>query len=98
MFNFFWNCRLSNTFRLINNFHWIIVEDSDIKTLLVANLLLKSHLNYTHLAIGTPNEWKRKLKVCNNNYLVKKKSFKEIVNFRNPNGKNQGELNKEIKH
>lgn len=55
--------RLSNTFRLVNNFHWIIVEDSEIKTPLVANLLSKSRLNYTHLAIGTPNEWKRKLKV-----------------------------------
>ncbi|XP_060839015.1 galactosylgalactosylxylosylprotein 3-beta-glucuronosyltransferase I [Rhopalosiphum padi] len=54
--------RLSNTFRLVNNFHWIIVEDSEIKTSLVANLLHKSNLNYTHLAIGTPAEWKRKLK------------------------------------
>lgn len=89
---------MSNTFRLVNNFHWIIVEDSEIKTLLVANLLLKSHLNYTHLAIGTPNEWKRKLKVYNYNYLVKKKSYKEIINFRNLNGKNQGGLNKGIKH
>jgi len=57
--------RLSNTFRLVNNFHWIIVEDSEIKTSLVANLLYKSNLNYTHLAIGTPTEWKRKLKVYN---------------------------------
>ncbi|XP_001946469.1 galactosylgalactosylxylosylprotein 3-beta-glucuronosyltransferase I isoform X1 [Acyrthosiphon pisum] len=54
--------RLSNTFRLVNNFHWIIVEDSEMKTSLVANLLYKSNLNYTHLAIGTPAEWKRKLK------------------------------------
>jgi len=54
--------RLSNTFRLVNNFHWIIVEDSEVKTSLVANLLYKSNLNYTHLAIGTPAEWKRKLK------------------------------------
>jgi len=33
-----------------------------MKTPLVANLLYKSNLNYTHLAIGTPVEWKRKLK------------------------------------
>lgn len=61
---------MSNTFRLVNNFHWIIVEDSDIKTSLVTNLLVKSHLNYTHLATGTPNEWKRKLKVQNIYLLV----------------------------
>ncbi|XP_050539684.1 galactosylgalactosylxylosylprotein 3-beta-glucuronosyltransferase I isoform X2 [Daktulosphaira vitifoliae] len=54
--------RLSNTFRLINNFHWIIVEDAETKSTLVADLLLKSHLNYTHLSIATPVEWKRKLK------------------------------------
>lgn len=62
-FFFFLLYRLSNTFRLVNNFHWIIVEDSEVRTPLVANLLLKSHLNYTHLNIATPSEWKRKLKV-----------------------------------
>ncbi|XP_050423004.1 galactosylgalactosylxylosylprotein 3-beta-glucuronosyltransferase I [Adelges cooleyi] len=54
--------RLSNTFRLVNNFHWIVVEDAESKSTLVANLLLKSHLNYTHLSIATPAEWKRQLK------------------------------------
>lgn len=58
--NFF---RLSYTFRLVPNFHWIIVEDSEKPTKLVTNLLRTSMLNYTHLIAPTPASWKRKLRV-----------------------------------
>ncbi|XP_065563047.1 galactosylgalactosylxylosylprotein 3-beta-glucuronosyltransferase I-like [Artemia franciscana] len=53
--------RLSQTFLLVPNFHWIIVEDADKKTDLVANLLSKSGLTYTHLNAATPKDWKLKL-------------------------------------
>jgi len=50
--------RLSQTFLLVPNFHWILVEDSEVKTPLVANLLATSGLSYTHLNAETPKEWK----------------------------------------
>jgi len=50
--------RISQTFLLVPNFHWIVVEDSMEKTPLVANLLAKSGIPYTHLNAGTPKEWK----------------------------------------
>ena len=43
--------RLSQTLRLVPNLHWILVEDSKETTKLVTNLLMQSHLSYTHLAI-----------------------------------------------
>lgn len=55
--------RLSHTFRLVPNFHWIIVEDSKNPTNLIANLLKNSMLNFTHLISPTPASWKRKLRV-----------------------------------
>jgi len=54
--------RISQTFLLVPNFHWIVVEDSEEKTPLVANLLAKSGIPYTHLNAGTPHEWKLLLK------------------------------------
>nr|CAH0104727.1 unnamed protein product [Daphnia galeata] len=50
--------RISQTFLLVPNFHWIIVEDSETKTPLVTNLLAQSGLTYTHLNAETPKEWK----------------------------------------
>lgn len=50
--------RISQTFLLVPNLHWIIVEDSENKTPLVGNLLAKSGLSYTHLHAATPKEWK----------------------------------------
>lgn len=55
--------RLSHTFRLVQNFHWIVVEDAVKPSPLVADLLKYSTLNYTHLVAPTPASWKRKLKV-----------------------------------
>ncbi|XP_029642929.1 galactosylgalactosylxylosylprotein 3-beta-glucuronosyltransferase 1 [Octopus sinensis] len=52
--------RLSQTFLHIPNFHWIIVEDSSTKTTLVTNFLKESNLNYTHLNIKTPDNYKLK--------------------------------------
>ncbi|XP_053609002.1 galactosylgalactosylxylosylprotein 3-beta-glucuronosyltransferase I isoform X2 [Plodia interpunctella] len=45
--------RLSQTLMHVKNFHWIIVEDSEKKTDLVANFLKESGLNYTHLNVKT---------------------------------------------
>lgn len=55
--------RISQTFLLIPNFHWIIVEDAEIRTPLVTNLLAQSGLSYTHLNAETPKEWKLLLEV-----------------------------------
>lgn len=52
--------RLSQTFLHIRHFHWILVEDSKTKTPLVTRFLQRSGLNYTHLAVSTPEQ--RKLK------------------------------------
>lgn len=38
---------------LVKNFHWVIIEDSETKTKLVANLLKESTLKYTHLNVKT---------------------------------------------
>lgn len=49
--------RQSQTFLHLTNFHWIVVEDSEEKTHLVANLLEYSGLSYTHLNIKTPKPY-----------------------------------------
>ena len=58
--------RISQTFLLVPNFHWIVVEDSEEKTALVTNLLARSGLTYTHLNAVTPKEWKLLLEVIIN--------------------------------
>ncbi|KAL2718733.1 galactosylgalactosylxylosylprotein 3-beta-glucuronosyltransferase I [Vespula squamosa] len=50
--------RLSQTFRLVPNFHWIVVEDSSERTRLVSKFLEDSCLIYTHLAAATPPNYK----------------------------------------
>ncbi|XP_014219195.1 galactosylgalactosylxylosylprotein 3-beta-glucuronosyltransferase I [Copidosoma floridanum] len=50
--------RISQTFLLAPNFHWIVVEDSPNKTSLVTNFLAQSGLNYTHLYAPTPSKHK----------------------------------------
>lgn len=50
--------RLAQSFLLVPNFHWIVVEDSSVKTKLVANLLKESGLKYEHLNIITPQNYK----------------------------------------
>ena len=54
--------RLSQTFLLVPNLHWILVEDSDRKTPLVSRLLERSGLKFTHLNVKTPDEMKLKEK------------------------------------
>ncbi|KAG9350520.1 hypothetical protein JZ751_026886 [Albula glossodonta] len=51
--------RLSNTFRLIPQFHWIVVEDSNARTELVSRFLAHSGLQCTHLHVPTPRRYKR---------------------------------------
>ncbi|XP_014229295.1 galactosylgalactosylxylosylprotein 3-beta-glucuronosyltransferase I-like [Trichogramma pretiosum] len=50
--------RLSQTFLLVPNFHWIVVEDSPKKTPLVTNFLAQSGLRYTHINAPTPSNYK----------------------------------------
>jgi len=49
---------------LVPNLHWIIIEDGEGPSPLVANLLKNSGITYTHLTAATPKEWKLKEKVC----------------------------------
>ncbi|XP_019851580.1 PREDICTED: galactosylgalactosylxylosylprotein 3-beta-glucuronosyltransferase 3-like [Amphimedon queenslandica] len=54
--------RLSQTLMHIKNLHWIVVEDSDNKTGLVARFLKKCNLKYTHLNVRTKKELQRNSK------------------------------------
>lgn len=71
--------RMSNTLKLIANLHWILVEDSEIKTDLVASLLVESELPYTHLNIKTQRDlqlgkndprWKKHRGVDQRNFAI----------------------------
>lgn len=42
----------------MSNLHWILVEDSERKTPLVSGFLQRTGLNYTHLNVQTPKEYK----------------------------------------
>lgn len=50
--------RLSQTFLHVPQLHWIVVEDSPHKTLLVTDFLVKSGLTYTHLHVPTAKDRK----------------------------------------
>lgn len=50
--------RLSQSFKHVPNFHWIVVEDAQEKTRLVARFLEESGMIYTHLAAATPPNYK----------------------------------------
>lgn len=50
--------RLANTLLHVPNLHWILVEDSQRRTSLVSHLLLETGLNYTHLNVETPRNYK----------------------------------------
>ncbi|XP_067134720.1 galactosylgalactosylxylosylprotein 3-beta-glucuronosyltransferase I-like [Centruroides vittatus] len=52
--------RLSYCFKLVPSVHWIVVEDSEVKTVLVTKLLQNTLIPYTHLNIKTPAEFKMK--------------------------------------
>ncbi|XP_021918917.1 galactosylgalactosylxylosylprotein 3-beta-glucuronosyltransferase I isoform X2 [Zootermopsis nevadensis] len=57
--------RLLHTLMLVPNLHWIIIEDAEVPSSLVANLLKNSGITYTHLTATTPKEWKLKEKESN---------------------------------
>lgn len=48
--------RLSHTFRLAGNIHWIVVEDANKISKKVESLLIDSGVKHTLLAISTPDE------------------------------------------
>ncbi|RUS83156.1 hypothetical protein EGW08_009103, partial [Elysia chlorotica] len=50
--------RMSHTLKLVNNIHWIVVEDSENKSSMVSKLLERTALNYTHLNVLTPPKFK----------------------------------------
>ncbi|XP_034034864.1 galactosylgalactosylxylosylprotein 3-beta-glucuronosyltransferase 1 [Thalassophryne amazonica] len=50
--------RLANTLLHVPNLHWILVEDSQRRTSLVSRLLRETGLNYTHLSVETPRNYK----------------------------------------
>uniref|UniRef100_A0A8C9RGF0 Galactosylgalactosylxylosylprotein 3-beta-glucuronosyltransferase n=1 Tax=Scleropages formosus TaxID=113540 RepID=A0A8C9RGF0_SCLFO len=50
--------RLSHTFLLVPQLHWIVVEDSPHRTGLVSEFLSHSGLAFTHLHVATPHERK----------------------------------------
>lgn len=52
--------RLSQTLMHVKNLHWIVVEDSPVKTQLVSELLAQSKIRFTHLHAETPKEHKHK--------------------------------------
>ncbi|XP_053577098.1 galactosylgalactosylxylosylprotein 3-beta-glucuronosyltransferase 1-like [Bombina bombina] len=51
--------RMSNTLRQVPALHWIVVEDSIKKTLLVKNFLKTCGIQYTHLNIMSPKGIRR---------------------------------------
>ncbi|XP_075555980.1 galactosylgalactosylxylosylprotein 3-beta-glucuronosyltransferase I-like [Dermacentor variabilis] len=62
--------RLSYTFRLVPYLHWIVVEDSTVRTALVSDLLARCGVAFTHLYAATPAE--RKLKPEDPSWLLPK--------------------------
>lgn len=50
--------RLANTLLHVPNLHWILVEDSLKQTTLVSHFLQETKLNYTHLNVETPRNYK----------------------------------------
>ncbi|XP_054884880.1 galactosylgalactosylxylosylprotein 3-beta-glucuronosyltransferase 1 isoform X4 [Poeciliopsis prolifica] len=50
--------RIANTFLHVPNLHWILIEDSQRRTPLVTSLLRETGLNYTHLNVETPKNFK----------------------------------------
>ncbi|MGH0145661.1 UNVERIFIED_CONTAM: hypothetical protein FKN15_031974 [Acipenser sinensis] len=50
--------RLSQTLLHVPSVHWVVVEDSPVKTSLVSELLKQSGLPYTHLCTQTPKDFK----------------------------------------
>lgn len=59
--------RLSYTLRHVPNIHWIVVEDSNTKTVLVHKFLASCKVAYTHLNVATPET--HKLKAEDPNWL-----------------------------
>ncbi|XP_055879444.1 galactosylgalactosylxylosylprotein 3-beta-glucuronosyltransferase 1-like [Biomphalaria glabrata] len=52
--------RFSHTLLHVPNIHWIVIEDSPEKTVLVQNFLNRTRIHSTHLYAATPSEYKMK--------------------------------------
>lgn len=55
--------RIIQVLQLAHNIHWIVIEDSDVKTELVRSLIAESNLTVTHLNVKTEPFQKLKAKV-----------------------------------
>ena len=53
--------RLSHTLRHVPNIHWVVIEDSAAKTVLVSKFLTNCKVSYTHLNEATPVKLKLKV-------------------------------------
>ncbi|KAG7260884.1 hypothetical protein CRUP_018921 [Coryphaenoides rupestris] len=51
--------RLTNAFRQVPGFHWIVVEDAAGRTELVSRFLARCGVPHTHLHVFTPRRFKR---------------------------------------
>lgn len=54
--------RLSYTFALVSNLHWIVVEDATKRSLLVSGVLSRSGVRHTHLSAATPPQYRQRPK------------------------------------
>lgn len=52
--------RLSHTLKLVTYLHWLVIEDSPVKSPQVNHLLIRSNLSFSHL--NAPMPWKYKKK------------------------------------
>lgn len=52
--------RLCQTLQHVQNFHWIVIEDSEMKTNLVSRFLERCGVTYTHLTLRTSPQLRRK--------------------------------------
>lgn len=50
--------RMANTLLHVPNLHWLVVEDAPRRTPLTSRLLRDTGLNYTHLHVETPRNYK----------------------------------------
>ena len=69
--------RLAQTLKHVKGIHWIVVEDSAVRSSFVVDLLNRSSIGYTHLNIRTP---------ASERYYVRKKFLLQEYEFNHGQG------------